>query len=331
MLDTAHEFGSRTYEPDTRNPDSSTGTSFDAGHGLVDVLAAVERLTGQTANVSEAAGCPVDGRFTDPEGDATGALGNEVPGGPNAAGLDVTEGWFTSDPATGDVTFHWRVSDLAETPGGAEGTGEVFDANFSLGGGGYYLQASRTAEDGESFVLGKFETTRTTLASGLPGAFDAATDEISVTLPAQLWTDLGLPGSVSAGEEIAGVSIVGRRSLVLLVPDADTATSGCAYTIGAENATPVNAAPEVTSTTLTSGKKAPKAGDALAFSATATDADGDTLQYTWNFGDGTSGTGALLEHTYRSAGTYTAVVTVTDGVESATGNVTVTVKGRSAR
>ena len=256
LLDTAHQFGTRTYETDTRNPDSSTGTSFDAGHGLVDVLAAVERLTGQTANAPAGDTCPVDGRFADPEGDATGALGTESPG-PDAAGIDITEGWFTSDQATGDVTFHWTVSDLAETPGGLEGTGEYFDANFSLGGGGYYLQAVRTLEDGESFSLGKFETTRTTLASGLPGSFDPSTDEVSVTLPAQLWADLGLPGSVSAGEEIGGVSIVGRRSLVAVVPDADTATSGCSYSIGAEYAVPVNTAPEVTSTSITTGKGRP--------------------------------------------------------------------------
>jgi hypothetical protein len=256
LLDTAHQFGTRTYETDTRNPDSSTGTSFDAGHGLVDVLAAVERLTGQTANAPAGDTCPVDGRFADPEGDATGALGTDSPA-PDAAGIDITEGWFTSDQATGDVTFHWTVSDLAETPGGLEGTGEYFDANFSLGGGGYYLQAVRTLEDGESFSLGKFETTRTTLASGLPGSFDPSTDEVSVTLPAQLWADLGLPGSVSAGEEVGGVSIVGRRSLVAVVPDADTATSGCSYSIGAEYAVPVNTAPEVTSTSITTGKGRP--------------------------------------------------------------------------
>ena len=58
MVDTAYQFGSRTYEADPRNADSTTGTSFDAGHGLVDVLAAVERLTGQTATAPEAADLP---------------------------------------------------------------------------------------------------------------------------------------------------------------------------------------------------------------------------------------------------------------------------------
>lgn len=329
LVDTAYQFGSRAWEPDTRNADSASGTSFDAGHGLVDLLAAVERLTGQTATAPAEVACPVDGRFTDVEGDATGALGTET-GGPNATGLDVTEGWFDTDAATGDVTLHWTVADLAETPGGLEGTGEYFDANFSLGGGGYYLGATRTQEDGEQFVLGRFETTRTTLATGLPGSFDAATDEVSVTLPAQLWADLQLPGSIAAGEQIAGVSIVARRSLVLVVPDADTATSGCAYTIGAEDAQPVNAVPELTSATVSTGKGKPKPGQQLVFAASATDADGDSLHYSWDFGDGTTATGALVEHAYAAAGTYTAVVTVTDGVDSVSRSVVVTVKGRPA-
>ena len=46
LVDTAYHFGDRTWETDTRNPDSTSGTSFDAGHGLVDMAAAVERLTG---------------------------------------------------------------------------------------------------------------------------------------------------------------------------------------------------------------------------------------------------------------------------------------------
>jgi serine protease AprX len=327
LVDSAYQFGSRTYESDPRNPNSTSGTSFDAGHGLVDVLAAVERLTGQTATAPPGATCPTDGRFSDPEGDATGALGTET-GGPNATGLDITEGWLTTDAATNDVTFHWKVSDLADSPGGLEGTGEYFDVNFSLGGGGYYLGATRTQEDGETFVLGKFETTRTTLATGLPGSFDPATDTISATLPAALWAELGLPGSVTAGEQVAGVSIVGRRSMVLLVPDADTATSGCAYTIGAEQQAPSNTAPEIGSVTATSDKGRPKVGQEQRFTASATDADGDTLRYQWDFGDGSTGAGAMVEHVYTSAGTYTAVVTVSDGTDSVTDSVTVTVKGK---
>ncbi|MEO5898225.1 MAG: carbohydrate-binding protein [Vicinamibacterales bacterium] len=55
---------------------------------------------------------------------------------------------------------------------------------------------------------------------------------------------------------------------------------------------------------------------AIDFDASAsTDPDGDQLSVTWDFGDGLSQTdGAMMaRHTYTSAGTYTAVVRVTDG------------------
>jgi cytochrome c len=112
------------------------------------------------------------------------------------------------------------------------------------------------------------------------------------------------------------------------VPDADTATSGCAYTIGAEHQAPANAAPEITDVTATSDKGRPKVGDQQRFSAAATDPDGDTLTYRWDFGDGSTGAGAMVEHAYTSAGTYTAVVTVSDGTVSVTDSVNLTLKGK---
>lgn len=52
----------------------------------------------------------------------------------------------------------------------------------------------------------------------------------------------------------------------------------------------------------------------VAFDATgSSDPDGDALTFSWNFGDGTTGTGATPTHTYAQAGTYNAVVTVSDG------------------
>ncbi|HKP71000.1 MAG TPA: PQQ-dependent sugar dehydrogenase [Pyrinomonadaceae bacterium] len=43
------------------------------------------------------------------------------------------------------------------------------------------------------------------------------------------------------------------------------------------------------------------------------DPDNDPLTFNWNFGDGGTGVGAVAQHRYQSAGTYQAVVTVTDG------------------
>ncbi|SFD72171.1 ThuA domain-containing protein [Streptomyces aidingensis] len=48
------------------------------------------------------------------------------------------------------------------------------------------------------------------------------------------------------------------------------------------------------------------------FTAEATDPEGDSLEYAWTFGDGSTATGPAATHTYTQAGDYTARVTVTD-------------------
>ncbi|MDP1793252.1 MAG: S8 family serine peptidase, partial [Acidimicrobiales bacterium] len=47
--------------------------------------------------------------------------------------------------------------------------------------------------------------------------------------------------------------------------------------------------------------------------AGSTDPDSDPLTYAWNFGDGSTGTGATTTHTYAAGGTYTIGLTVSDG------------------
>lgn len=47
-------------------------------------------------------------------------------------------------------------------------------------------------------------------------------------------------------------------------------------------------------------------------SAGSSDQDGDALTYSWDFGDGTTATGAGPSHTYKRNGTYTATVTAKD-------------------
>jgi PKD repeat protein len=64
-------------------------------------------------------------------------------------------------------------------------------------------------------------------------------------------------------------------------------------------------------------------GDVTNF--TATISAGDNVTYAWDFGDGATGSGANAAHTYQSAGSYTAVVTATNGSGSATASTDVTV------
>jgi hypothetical protein len=53
----------------------------------------------------------------------------------------------------------------------------------------------------------------------------------------------------------------------------------------------------------------------------SSDLGGSIVSYAWNFGDGTTGSGALTSHTYASGGNFTAMLTVTDN-GGATGSTT---------
>jgi PKD repeat protein len=56
-----------------------------------------------------------------------------------------------------------------------------------------------------------------------------------------------------------------------------------------------------------------EAGTPIEFNASgSTDPDGEPLDITWDFGDGTTGSGPVVNHTYDTPGTYMAKVRVTD-------------------
>ena len=82
--------------------------------------------------------------------------------------------------------------------------------------------------------------------------------------------------------------------------------------VTAERAASVNHPPVASLSAVASGM-------AGAFNGTASsDPDGDALGYTWSFGDGATGTGVTVGHTYTSAGTYNVQLSVSDGSLAAT-------------
>ena len=90
---------------------------------------------------------------------------------------------------------------------------------------------------------------------------------------------------------------------------------------------PLNNPPSMSSLPTAAPSNPINIGQTTTFTDFATDPDGDTITYTWDFGDSTSGTGATVTHTYSTPGNYTVTVTVSDGVASAppaTINVVVT-------
>jgi PKD repeat protein len=70
---------------------------------------------------------------------------------------------------------------------------------------------------------------------------------------------------------------------------------------------------------------------AVSFSgSSSSDPEGGILTYNWDFGDGTSSNAANPSHTYQSAGSYIAKLTVSDGVNNSTSspiNITVSAVG----
>jgi hypothetical protein len=76
---------------------------------------------------------------------------------------------------------------------------------------------------------------------------------------------------------------------------------------------------------IASGKLFPSSGEApllVSFDATgSSDQDGSLIDYSWDFGDGSYGTGALVSHTYVAPGSFVPRLTVTDD-KGASANVT---------
>jgi PKD repeat protein len=63
--------------------------------------------------------------------------------------------------------------------------------------------------------------------------------------------------------------------------------------------------------------KAPAAGHSVAFSGLTTVSRLPVIEYLWEFGDGTTGSGATPTHVYAKAGTYTVTLVMFSGVGSA--------------
>ena len=57
---------------------------------------------------------------------------------------------------------------------------------------------------------------------------------------------------------------------------------------------------------------APMAGQAVSFTSTVSDAEGDAVSRTWQFGDGATASGAAPKHAYDDPGTYLVVLTARD-------------------
>jgi PKD repeat protein len=114
-------------------------------------------------------------------------------------------------------------------------------------------------------------------------------------------------GQTATGQTVAhSFTKQGTYTVTLTVTDADGLTATDTLTVTVTNVVPTAG--------LTSSANTEE-GDLITFSgSTSTDTPSDVplLTYTWVFGDGNTGSGVTVTHTYADEGTYTVKLTVTD-------------------
>ncbi|MDN3497539.1 PKD domain-containing protein, partial [Planococcus sp. APC 4015] len=192
-------------------------------------------------------------------------------------------------------------------------------------GSNQYLLRVRIATDGS--VILHVMRNGTAIGAGYtvpgltltPGAtynvvFDV-TGTSPTTLVGKIWQSSGTEPTawqISRSDSAVGYQSAGSVAISSLVP-----TSANAYPVKVSIAEVTVTDPAVTATPPNQLPTAAFTSSvnelAASFDAgSSTDSDGTISSYAWNFGDGTSGSGATASRTYTAAGTYTVRLTVTD-------------------
>jgi RHS repeat-associated protein len=168
-------------------------------------------------------------------------------------------------------------------------------------------------------------------AAGVPIAGLSAVNDGPTTL-GQLTT---LTATVTAGTDVSyawafGDGEMGSGSVVThTYPDAGvyTAVVTASNSVSVVTATTAVTITDVPIAGLSAVNDSPTlAGWSTTLTATVT--AGSNVTYTWAFGDGSTGSGSAVGHTYPDVGVYTAVVTASNSVSVLTATTTVTVTPR---
>lgn len=239
LENTAHQFGTADYVADPRNPNHAT--SFDRGHGLIDVTAALASVLSRPA--PEGPRCAGAGVVVDPEGDATSIIvSTGLPSAVSEKGLDITRAWVSTDPFNGALTFAVRLADLGELPP-AGAPGEYLRFSFIYRGAPYEVGMERLGGASEVSVRFHLQTAggatdRVIIADNLDGSFDHVADVVRAVVPADAFNawDPALP-AIGNGDALSGLGLVanrpyGSRPAGPAFLTADSAQGGCPHIVG---------------------------------------------------------------------------------------------------
>ncbi|TFV90712.1 PKD domain-containing protein [Blastococcus sp. CT_GayMR16] len=191
---------------------------------------------------------------------------------------------------SGDSWFNGQIDDVALYT--AALPADRVANHFSLGSTGKPLNLAPDA---------RFSSA----ATYLDATFDATSSvDTDGSVASYAWT-FGDGGTATGATPTHPYAAAGTYPVTLTVTDDDGATDTATAQV-----TVLAPPPNVTPTAVLAATS-----DGLAVSVNSTgsgDADGHIVTYTWDFGDGSSESGATATHVYAADGTYTVRLTVTD-------------------
>jgi PKD repeat protein len=157
------------------------------------------------------------------------------------------------------------------------------------------------------------------LGNGTPTGAALSQTEVTTNAQGTATFSVSAPTSASMGNSILVVATpVGTNA-------DNTNTRVMSIAVNPSNSTAPTAA-------FTSSPASPDMGQTVTFDASTTTDEGavcNSCSFTWDFGDGSTGTGRVVTHVFSAAGTYTVTLTAVDsvGTSSAPATRTVTVAG----
>jgi PKD repeat protein len=129
----------------------------------------------------------------------------------------------------------------------------------------------------------------------------------SGTQPITFTWDFGDGGGGEGAQVTHTYGVSATYTLVL------TAANPCGQEVVAESLAVVSACTPVSGAAFAWAPPAPEAGASVTFTAGASGTA--PIAFAWAFGDGASGQGTVVTHTYALSGTYTAVLTASNRCE----------------
>jgi MYXO-CTERM domain-containing protein len=283
---------------------------------------------------------------TDDEGASTAQtqeiiVGNVAPSiaqfvGPNTAneGQEVVFSALAVDPGGDTLTYTWTFGDGSDPVSGEDLT----SVRKTFGDNGAFMVRLRVSdgvaavERTQMITIRNVSPTITALSGDTTGleranfAFmGAASDPAGANDPLTWRWDFGDGSDPQVAGDLTAVSHVyqdaGAYTLTLTVTDGDGGSASRTLIVNVGNAAPVISRLEGD----TEGDEA----EALSFSAAASDAGGDALTYTWDFGDNSPRASGVdlteVNHAFPDNGTYTVTLSVSDGAATVTRTLAVTI------